>query len=53
MDDNFILNKTDFYPPADDRVWESYIEDIDGGDNFSDYCKDIFRLYLIEGYYET
>ena len=23
----------------DDRVLESYVEDIDGGDNFADYCE--------------
>ena len=39
------LTEEDFYPPSDDRVFTSYVEDIDGGDNFADYCKDFFELY--------
>lgn len=39
------LTEKDFYPPSDDRVFTSYVEDIDGGDNFADYCKDFFELY--------
>lgn len=39
------LTEKDFYPPSDDRVFTSYIEDIDGGDNFADYCEYIFELY--------
>ena len=51
-DNNFYLTETDFYPPSDDRVLESYIEDIDDGDNFSDYCKYIFNIYKKNGYYD-
>ena len=39
------LTEEDFYPPSDNRVFISYVEDIDGGDNFADYCKDFFELY--------
>lgn len=39
------LIEEDFYPPSDDRVFTSYVEDIYGGDNFADYCKDFFELY--------
>ena len=46
------LTEVDFYPPSDDRVWESYVEDIDGGDNFIDYCEYIFELLEEEGYYD-
>lgn len=52
-DVNFALTETDFYPPSDNRVWKSNIEDIDGGDNFADYCQYIFRLYEDEGYYDN
>lgn len=63
MDDRFVLDsilyqqdsyqsEIDFYQPSDDRVLESYIEDIDGGDNFADYCEYIFKLYEEEDYYE-
>ena len=47
-----ILTEEDFYPPSDDRVLESYVEDIDGGDNFADYCEYIFDLLEEEDYYE-
>ena len=47
------LTESDFYPPADNRVWKSYVEDIDGGDNFADYCEYIFGIYEEEGYYEV
>lgn len=46
------LTEQDFYPPTDTRVWESYIEDIDGGDNFADYCEYIFDLLEEEEYYD-
>ena len=49
---NSCLEEKDFYPPSDDRVLESYVEDIEGGDNFADYCKEIFKLYEEEEYYE-
>ena len=46
------LTEQDFYPPSDDRYLESYIEDIDGGDNFVDYCEYIFELLEEEDYYD-
>lgn len=52
IDEDFYLSEEDFYPPSDNRILESYIEDIDGGDNFSDYCEYIFELYEEEDYYE-
>lgn len=50
---DLCLSESDFYPPSDDRVLESYIEDIDDGDNYVDYCRYIFKLYEDEGYYES
>lgn len=50
--DIYYLTEDDFNQTFDDRVLESYIEDIDGGDNFADYCKYIFNLYDEEGYYD-
>ena len=58
-----ILNKSDeqyynclteesFFPPSDNIYLESYIEDIEGGDNFANYCKQFFELLEEEGYYE-
>ena len=52
MDDESYLTERDFYPHSDDRVVESYVEDIDGGDNFADYCEYIFEMYEEEGYWD-
>lgn len=49
---NFYLTKSDFYPPSDDRMWESNLEDIRDGDNFIDYCQYIFGVLKEEGYYD-
>ena len=46
------LTEEDFYPPIDNRVLESYVEDIDGGDNFADYCESMFELLEEECYFE-
>lgn len=46
------LTEQDFYTTSDNRYLESYVEDIDGGDNFADYCEYIFELLEEEGYYE-
>ena len=41
------------YSSSDDRVWTSYVEDIDGGDNFADYCKEFFEMLDEEEYWEN
>lgn len=46
------LTEADFYPPSDNRYWKSYVEDIEGGDNFADYCAYVFEILEEEGYYE-
>lgn len=46
-----ILTEEDFYPAVDDRTFNSYIEDIEDGDNFADYCEYIFELLDEEDYY--
>ena len=40
-----------FYSPSDDRIWTSNVEDIDGGDNFGDYCEEFFEKLDEEEYY--
>jgi hypothetical protein len=52
-DADFYLTETYFYPPSDDRVWASNIEDVDGGDNFVDYCQYIFNVLDEEEYYDN
>lgn len=37
---------------SDNRYWKSYVEDIEGGDNFVDYCTYIFGILEEEGYYD-
>lgn len=48
----FELTEQDFYAYSDNRVLKSYIEDINSGDNFADYCEDFFELLEEEGYYD-
>lgn len=46
------ITEENFYSPSDNRQLTSYIEDIEGGDNFEEYCKYIFELLEEEGYYD-
>lgn len=46
------LTEEDFYPPEDDRILKSYVQDIYGGDNFSDYCRYIYSVLDEEEYYD-
>ena len=50
---NIVLEEKDFYPPSDNRVLESYIEDVEDGDNFYEYAEYIYDLYESEDYYEN
>lgn len=43
----------DLYALSDDRVWTSNIDDIDGGDNFADYCEYFFGMLEEEEYYDN
>jgi hypothetical protein len=46
------LTEESFYPPSDNRYLKSYVKDINGGDNFADYCEYIFELLEEEEYYD-
>ena len=64
--EDYYLRESDFYTTPDSRTekpcgsyvdevlksYTSYVEDIDGGDNFSDYCKEFFKLLEEEGYWD-
>lgn len=39
------LDEADFYPPDDDRVYSSNVDDIDGGDCFEDYVEWFWNEY--------
>ena len=43
--DDYELTEKDFYPPEDTRLYCSGIEDIDGGDNFSDFARFFYNNY--------
>ena len=51
--DESCLTESDFYPPLDDRVWKSSIDDIEGGDNFADYCEEFFKMLDEEEYWDN
>ena len=51
INNDFSLSETDFYPPSDNRVWTTNVMDIDGGDNFGDYCEDFFEMLDEEEYF--
>ena len=38
---------------SDDSYWTSNVEDINGGDNFADYCKEFFKMLDEEEYYDN
>lgn len=52
VDDNLYVVNDELCPLSDDRTWKSNVEDIDGGDNFANFCEDYFRLLEEEGYFE-
>lgn len=52
-DKDFILTEKDFYPPADNRMLQSFIEDIDEENNYLEYAAYIYDLYEEENYYEN
>ena len=46
-----VLTELDFYPPYDNRMLKSNVEDIVDGDNFADYCIEFFEMLYEEEYY--
>lgn len=52
-DIDFCLTEEDFYPPCDNRTWTSGVEDINGGDNFIDYCVEFYEMLDEEDYYDN
>jgi hypothetical protein len=43
----------DMFLYTDNRIWKSNVEDINGGDNFADFCEEFFELLDEEGYWEN
>lgn len=44
------LDETSFYPPEDDRVYKSGVDDVHDGDNFYDFAEMFWDLYEDEIY---
>ena len=42
---SYEISEKDFYPPEDNRLYQSGINDIRNGDNFSDYVKWFYNMY--------
>lgn len=41
----YILTKSDFLPPYDDRLYDFGIEDVPNGDSYNEYVKEFWELY--------
>lgn len=52
-DDDFCLKESDYYPISNNRIWKSNIDDIEGGDNFADYCEEFFKMLDEEEYWDN
>lgn len=52
FDDDMVLTEMSFYPPEDDRLYASNIDDIEGGDNFAEYAEWFWEEYGFELYDE-
>lgn len=49
---NNILREEDFYPPSDDRTFQTNMYELYDGD-FAEYASLIFDLYESENFYEN
>lgn len=48
MNDEYTLNQC-----SDDRTWKSNVYDINGGDNFADFCEEFFEILDENDYWES
>lgn len=49
---DYVLSEKDFYPPSDNRILQTYIEELYDGE-FSEFAEDTFDLYESENYWEN
>lgn len=47
-----LLDEEDFYPPEDNRIYHSGIDDIKDGNNFNDYARDFYDMLSEDGFYD-
>ena len=51
--DCYLTESDSMFLYTDNRVWKSNVEDINGGDNFADFCEEFFELLDEEDYWEN
>lgn len=51
--DYYLTESDNMFLYTDNRVWKSNVEDINGGDNFADFCEEFFELLDEEDYWEN
>lgn len=52
-DDEYYSTDDDYYQLSDNRTWKSNVEDIQGGDNFAEYCEYFYELLDEEEYFDN
>ena len=53
QEEPYDYSTEDFYSPFDYRVLKSYVADINGGDNFTDFCEEFFEMLDENDYWES
>ena len=49
---DFVLTEEDFYPPEDNRFYDSKVRNIPYGDNFNNFLNDYWLLCETEGIFD-
>ena len=57
MNDDYTLDQCSdvgsWESSSDDRTWMSNVYDINGGDNFADFCEEFFEMLDENDYWES
>ena len=57
MNDDYTLDQyfgdRVWEPSYDNRTWKSNVYDINGGDNFADFCEEFFEMLDENDYWES
>lgn len=57
MNDDYTLDQCSddrsWKSSSDDRTWMSNVYDINGGDNFADFCEEFFEMLDENDYWES
>lgn len=52
-EENFVIDNRTWKSSSDNRIWKSNVLDIYGGDNFADFCEELFEMLDEEEYWES